>query len=104
MASPCEKCKRAECPVPCYPLEDYKRGQRKKGLTVVRGRVTSPCYKCEQRYPGCHGKCAGYNEWKEYIDRGKGSWPSDGDADGYEANRTMKQRAYRRRVNNGKSK
>lgn len=25
----------------------------------------SPCYKCEAREPGCHGKCEKYAEWRE---------------------------------------
>ncbi len=25
----------------------------------------SPCYKCPERIPGCHGKCEKYMEWKD---------------------------------------
>ena len=29
------------------------------------------CYGCEERYPGCHGKCDYYTEWKKIHDEKK---------------------------------
>lgn len=28
----------------------------------------NPCYRCIDRYPGCHGNCEFYNEWKNEHD------------------------------------
>lgn len=30
-----------------------------------------PCYGCEKRYPGCHGKCEDYKEWRSDFDAKK---------------------------------
>ncbi len=28
----------------------------------------APCRFCEERYPGCHGSCPRYREWREPFD------------------------------------
>lgn len=30
--------------------------------------MTCPCYKCESRYPGCHGKCEQFKTWRAPLD------------------------------------
>lgn len=31
--------------------------------------TTVPCKDCADRYPGCHGKCDAYKEWRQpYLD------------------------------------
>lgn len=30
--------------------------------------TNAPCKDCEFRYPGCHGFCKVYKEWREPID------------------------------------
>lgn len=27
-------------------------------------KLNSPCLNCENREPGCHGKCREYNDWQ----------------------------------------
>lgn len=58
MRSPCDGCKRSECPEPCWPLKDYKRH-------LKRVAKVNPCYDCPDRKPGCHGVCPKYIEWTE---------------------------------------
>lgn len=31
-------------------------------------REKPPCKDCSDRYPGCHGKCPGYAEWRTYLE------------------------------------
>lgn len=31
--------------------------------------MTCPCYKCESRYIGCHGKCEKYKEWRQIFEK-----------------------------------
>ena len=31
--------------------------------------MTSPCRDCEQRDPGCHSTCKGYQEWKAWREK-----------------------------------
>lgn len=37
---------------------------------TVRKRVRDnpPCYRCEERLPGCHGSCEKYQEWRRQLD------------------------------------
>lgn len=28
----------------------------------------TPCYRCTERYPRCHGKCPRYAKWKKAMD------------------------------------
>jgi hypothetical protein len=37
-----------------------------------RIRDNSPCYRCEERAPGCHGDCERYQKWRQLLD-----WESD---------------------------
>lgn len=40
----------------------------------------SPCYKCDKRYPGCHGKCNIYQLYSKnisVINRGNDSLKND---------------------------
>lgn len=30
--------------------------------------MTCPCYKCEKRSPGCHGKCEHFKAWRAPLD------------------------------------
>ena len=31
----------------------------------------TPCYNCEDRYAGCHGKCDNYKKFKENLEEDK---------------------------------
>lgn len=33
----------------------------------------SPCYKCQERHPGCHGECEKYKKWKQGVDEYSGA-------------------------------
>jgi len=37
---------------------------------TVRKRVRNnpPCYKCEERVQGCHGRCERYQEWRAVLE------------------------------------
>lgn len=37
----------------------------------MKGLIKISCYKCEERYIGCHGKCEKYKEFKKEIERRK---------------------------------
>lgn len=32
-------------------------------------REMAPCWGCEEREPGCHGKCDAFRAWREKVDR-----------------------------------
>ena len=32
-------------------------------------RDTPPCKDCHDRYPGCHGKCSNYADWKSKLEK-----------------------------------
>lgn len=34
-------------------------------------RISPPCYKCEERYQGCHANCAYYRAFCEELDAAK---------------------------------
>ena len=43
----------------------------------------APCYKCQEREPGCHSKCELYAEWRRPFDRAKVAKRKDADADSF---------------------
>lgn len=34
---------------------------------MLINRISSPCYKCENRHPNCHGECEPYNDYKAKV-------------------------------------
>ena len=44
-------------------------------------RKKAPCYKCQERVPGCHGKCELYAEWRRPFERAKDARRSGAEAD-----------------------
>lgn len=43
--------------------------------------IKPPCNKCEKRTPGCHGKCPGYQEYKE---KQRAAWQKERDMRAFE--------------------
>lgn len=37
----------------------------------MQGTMKSPCYKCEERHIGCHGKCEKYAAFKADLEKQK---------------------------------
>ena len=37
-------------------------------LFVASKRGKSPCYKCTERYMGCHGECEKYANYKDSVE------------------------------------
>lgn len=63
-------------------------------------RKKAPCYKCQEREPGCHGKCETYNEWLKPILKARDARKKDVDAEGMRLDAFYK--AMKRRKENGK--
>lgn len=62
----------------------------------------SPCLHCEDREPGCHGKCEKYAKWVEPIVKAREERLQYNKARGYDVDRFVKERDRKRRKN-GKS-
>lgn len=52
----------------------------------------SPCYKCESRIPGCHGKCEAHKEYKQWYATDLGERMAHMEVTGYEVAREEKKR------------
>lgn len=72
------------------------------GMKVNRKLETSPCLHCEDREPGCHGKCEKYQKWLEPILKARDARKKDIDAKSYEIARRVRDKE-RKRKRNGKS-
>lgn len=46
----------------------YRPGRLKK---QGREKELSPCFRCEDRGEGCHGRCEKYKTWKEKLEAAK---------------------------------
>ena len=63
-------------------------------------RKKAPCYKCQEREPGCHSKCELYAEWLRPFEKAKAARRKDADADTFRKD-GVKKRIDRRYKQNG---
>jgi hypothetical protein len=56
---------------------------------IVAKKGKAPCKHCEEREPGCHGKCARYNEWVDRLHYKKQIAKTAATVVGYEAARSI---------------
>lgn len=46
--------------------------------SIMTTNVISPCKDCPDRYPGCHGDCEKYADYRAKVDRQRESLKSTG--------------------------
>lgn len=71
-------------------------------MKVNRKLEKSPCLHCEDREPGCHGKCERYQTWLEPIVKAREARKKTNDTENYEIDRFVRA-AEKKRRRHGKS-
>lgn len=72
------------------------------GMTINKKIDHAPCLHCEDREPGCHGRCERYAKWVAPILKAREARYKELDANNYEKERLAKAKHKKRRRNNGK--
>ncbi len=58
---------------------------------------SAPCLHCEERVPGCHGKCEKYAKWLEPISRAREARARAAEANYYEIHRLTSEKEKKRK-------